>query len=210
MTAYCNIHTHDPSPAGDIAIVNTSPDDPPSDERPQWISVGIHPWHIRHGEEQWERLERAVDDPRVVAIGEAGLDKPAQTPMDRQLDLFTRQALLAEERHKPLIIHCVKASMELIAVKKRLNPAMPWVIHGFRGKGELASQLVRQGFYLSFGRYSDALSLAAAWPGRLFLETDDREACIREVYRLTASALRLPPEALVPQVRENVHRVFSI
>ena len=71
--------------------------------------------------------------------------------MDLQKEVFLAQANLAEETHKPLIIHCVKAWADLIACKKAVKPEMPWIIHGFRGNGELASQLVRLGFYLSFG-----------------------------------------------------------
>ena len=103
-------------------------------------------------------LRVLVSGSGVVAIGEAGLDTLAESPMDLQKEVFLAQANLAEETHKPLIIHCVKAWADLIACKKAVKPEMPWIIHGFRGNGELASQLVRLGFYLSFGdRFNPSL-----------------------------------------------------
>ena len=140
----------------------------------------------------------------VVAIGEAGLDTLAESPMDLQKEVFLAQANLAEETHKPLIIHCVKAWADLIACKKAVKPEMPWIIHGFRGNGELASQLVRLGFYLSFGDRFNPSALRAAWPDFLFLETDDKSIDIRRVYQNVAEALDIPEEKLRIQIAKNV------
>ena len=111
---------------------------------------------------------------------------------------------MAEECAKPLIIHCVKAWQEIIAAKKRIRPHVPWIIHGFRGNGELAVQLVNQGFYLSFGEYFNVEALQAVWPDRLLVETDDKQIDIRLVYTKLAEALSVDMELFTHQIEENI------
>ena len=173
-------------------------------ERRLFFSVGIHPCYIYNVEEQMAELERLAADPRVVAIGECGLDKLAATPLNVQQLLLKRLALFAEKSGIFLLIHCVKAWAELIAVRKEVKPSIPWVIHGFRGNGELAKQLLKQGFYLSFGEYFHPEAVRAAWPDRLFVETDDREIDIRLFYTRLAGVLSLPPEEVAAQIEKNV------
>lgn len=167
-------------------------------------SYGIHPWYIYNVKEQMGRLRDLASGPGVVAIGEAGLDTLAESPMDVQKDVFLAQANLAEEMRKPLIIHCVKAWADLIACKKAVRPEMPWIIHGFRGNGELASQLARLGFYFSFGDRFNPSALRVAWPDSLFLETDDKSIDIREVYQHIAETLDIPEEKLRTQIAKNI------
>lgn len=218
---YFDIHTHQFSVhPEDISIINISVGvglDLPrlriSDETPQAIlplrSCGIHPWYIYDADEQMSVLRDLVSSPDVVAIGEAGLDKMANIPLEEQKSVFMRQVNLSEEVGKPLIIHCVKAWAELIACRKEASPSQPWIIHGFRGNGELAAQLVRQGFYLSFGVYFQASAVRAAWPGSLFAETDDKPVDIRKVYENLSLSLSLPEAELAAQIAKNI-RVFNI
>ena len=207
---YYDIHTHQmPFHKEDIAIINriVSPmGDMQPGSLPETVirSYGIHPWYIYNVKEQMDLLRVLVSGSGVVAIGEAGLDTLAESPMDLQKEVFLAQANLAEETHKPLIIHCVKAWADLIACKKAVKPEMPWIIHGFRGNGELASQLVRLGFYLSFGDRFNPSALRAAWPDFLFLETDDKSIDIRGVYQNVAEALDIPEEKLRIQIAKNV------
>lgn len=207
---YYDIHTHQPSAhPEDIAIVNTivkAECDLSLSAR--WCSAGIHPTYIYKVREQFSNLESIASAPSVVAIGEAGLDRLAETSLDIQLDAFLQQASLAEKINKPLIIHCVKAWTELIAARKTINPHTPWIIHGFRGNGELARQLISQGFYLSFGEHFNPAALQAAWPDRIFAETDDKDIDIRDVYQQIASSLQLSPEKLASGLERNVHKIF--
>ena len=123
-------------------------------------SYGIHPCRIEgDGEAQWSALLRCVGQPECVAIGEAGLDRLSPIAMSLQTTLFERQAVLAEQWRKPLIVHCVKAWEELLACRKRLRPEQPWVIHGFRAKEPLARQL--------YARASISRSAAISSPRRL-------------------------------------------
>ena len=145
-----------------------------------------------------------------MAIGETGLDKGAEAPLDCQREIFRASASLAENAGIFLIIHCVKAWDELIASKKELKPRVPWIIHGFRGNATLAGQLIRQGFYLSFGEYFNPGAVREAWPGRLFAETDDREIDIRTVYRNLSVSLNLRLEQFAGQIAENVRDILHL
>lgn len=175
-------------------------------------SAGIHPWFIRldeSGNQQLEQLWEKAKQPEVWMIGETGLDKLHEAPLERQLYLFEQQALLAEELHKPLIIHCVKAWNELLALRKKIRPLSPWLIHGFRGKKELAQQLLEVNIYLSFGEQFQPAALQIAWPSHLFLETDESKLDIQEIYEKAAAALSIPTEMLMEQIEQNFSLLFS-
>lgn len=176
----------------------------------QQVSCGIHPWYIREdaAEEQLTRFRELALNEQVVMIGEAGLDKQISVPFDLQVKVFEEQIRVSEELKKPLIIHCVRAWEELIAIRKKCAPSMPWVIHGFRKKGEQAEQLLKQGFYLSFGEHFQESALRKAWPERLLIETDESACSIQEIYQRIASALQLSIEELGNRVEQTVHSLF--
>lgn len=176
------------------------------------FSVGIHPWFIysdKSNDQLLEQLWEKAKQPEVWMIGEAGLDKLHETPLERQLYLFEQQALLAEELHKPLIIHCVKAWSELLALRKKIRPLSPWLIHGFRGKRELAEQLLKENIYLSFGEQFQSAALQIAWPTHFFLETDESKLDIQEIYKKAVAALSVPTEMLMEQIEQNFSLLFS-
>lgn len=203
---YLDVHTHQqPTDPQVMAIVSTLVQAVGEEvgEIP-YRSYGIHPCRIEgDGEAQWKLLQQWTKQPTCVAIGEAGLDRLSSCPMERQVLLFERQARLAEELGKPLIIHCVRAWEELIACRKAIRPQQPWFIHGFRGKAPLANQLLRQGFYLSLGCYFQQEAAQAAWPERLFLETDEAGVPIQAVYERVAEALAIDLQALCDQIQRN-------
>ena len=210
---YYDIHAHKPSiHPEDVTIVNliVKGDIAVNSQLSTFNSVGVHPWYIDHPEKQLETLCSFASNPQVVAIGEAGLDKLTETPLSLQEELFLTQAKLAGKVRKPLIIHCVKAWPELIAARKKIAPEMPWVIHGFRGNGILAEQLIRQGFLLSFGEKFNPEALQKAWPFSLLTETDDSETDIRTIYNQLSSALNIPLNKFSGQIEENTNRVFGL
>lgn len=178
----------------------------------EMFSVGIHPWFIhsdKSNDQLLEQLWEKAKQPEVWMIGEAGLDKLHEAPLVRQLYLFEQQALLAEELHKPLIIHCVKAWSELLALRKKIRPLSPWLIHGFRGKRELAEQLLKENIYLSFGEQFQPAALQITWPSHLFLETDESKLDIQEIYEKAAATLSVPTEMLMEQIEQNFSLLFS-
>lgn len=160
-------------------------------------SAGIHPWWVDgHWRECWPRLEGTVRSPQVVAVGECGLDKVRGGAWDEQMDCFEAQVQLAEEVGKPLVIHCVKAFDEVIAMCRGCRVRR--IIHGFRGKPQQAAQLMGQGFDLSFGfRFHPESLLLAYGAGRMWLETDgDGRGSIADVYGLACRVLSIEPTDL--------------
>jgi len=180
-----------------ITIYNLSPAEALTDQSERLISVGLHPWHVSTDwEEQLRLLGEVAGKKRVVLIGEAGLDKLCKTDFALQQTVFLRQIELAEEVQKPLIIHCVKSWPELIAIRKKVLPSVPWVIHGFRGKPQLANQLLELGFYLSYGEKFNAESVRITLLERLCTETDESRLSIEEIYRKIAEVKGVSVEEL--------------
>lgn len=163
-----DFHTHVPAPR---AIINTSP----GDERPEGYlySVGIHPWESATASEaDFKAILDDLSDANVVAIGECGLDRLRGPELAIQRDVFVRQLELAEKAGKPVIIHCVRAFDELLRLRKQLRPSVDWIVHGFRGKPELARQLADTGMYLSLGRKYNPAVLSVVNPSQILHETD--------------------------------------
>ena len=201
---FFDIHTH--HSATDTAIQSCHTADLPQG----WCSLGIHPWYIETDfSQQMERMYGEKLPENVVAIGEIGLDKNIQTPLSVQQSVLQEQIYIAEERALPLVIHCVRAWDELLLAYKKSKKSVPWVIHGFRGKGTLAAQLLRQGFYLSFGTHFQAAAVREAWSEKLFAETDETPP-INTVYEQLSASLGLPLAVIAPQIRRNVRDVFGI
>ena len=137
-------------------------------------SVGIHPWWtIENCEKMWNGLEFWLQNPQVVAIGECGLDKLRGASLSLQHHVFLRQVELAEVYQLPVTIHCVKAFDQILSLHKQVAPTVRWTIHGFRGKPELARQLLTAGFNLSFGTRYNEESWRSTPPDRRYRETDE-------------------------------------
>ncbi|MDQ0637184.1 TatD DNase family protein [Pedobacter sp. W3I1] len=156
------------------------------------ISVGLHPWFakIDHLELQMKYLTVVANQPNVKQIGECGLDRLRGENLENQTIILEKQIELAEKINKPLILHCVKCFPELIAIKDRLKVKVPMVIHGFNKNEELGKQLLDKGFLLSFGlaalkENSGAAKLIQS-TNNFFLETDDADVSIEEIYQAAA------------------------
>lgn len=163
-------HTHTPAPD---AIISVEPGD--FSPIPGLIySVGIHPWSPPPDAHSEALLRSAATHPQVVAIGECGIDLLRGTlPLEEQEQLTMLHARLAEEVHKPLVLHCVRAYHIIDRLLKKFRPTQPWIIHGFRGNATVARQLLRHPqVWLSFGEYFNPDALAATPPTRRLAETD--------------------------------------
>ena len=206
---FFNIHTHS-LVHPESEILAQSPDLFPSDKLPVYTSIGIHPWFLteENAESQWKVLQKQVSHPSVLAIGEGGLDKLKGPDMELQVKILKQQVALSEEKSLPLIIHCVKAFNELIQLKKELRPHQPWIIHGFRGKEALAIDCIRHGFYLSYGEHFQENALKATPQEKLFIETDESEVPVQEIYQSTALVHGIGLQELMESVKKNVKEVF--
>ena len=166
-----DFHTHTPRLLS-IVDIDPSQEVPPVLNGNMRYSVGIHPWNVsRVTPEQWITTKVLALSRNVIAIGETGLDR-ARSPetLPLQTEWLCRHVELSETVGKPLILHIVRCFPEIIALRRRLRPTQPWIIHGFRGKPQLGAELLRHGFRLSFGRRFNPESLALT-PSPL-LETD--------------------------------------
>lgn len=189
----------------------------PSDNPGIAFSVGAHPWFIDSGNR--DRLMLLVrdfaDHPNVIAVGETGFDKLRGATTEFQREVFRKHFELSEKLRKPLIIHCVRSYDEILAEFKSLKPEMPWVIHGFRGKSELAKQLTGKGLYLSAWvewaiRPVSAETLRSIPAGMLFLETDGFDISIIPVYSVVAGYLGIEVEELRKNIFASFKRVFAL
>ncbi len=169
----------------DLIATNRKPS--PILRKGYYYSVGIHPWNYHRVTPASLRLLRALAaEPQILAIGECGLDTICNSGhaiergmsssrseiIQAQTTLLRYHYTLSETLRKPLILHIVKAFPEIIALKKQWRPTQPWIIHGFRGKPQLARELLAHGFHLSFGKKYNPASLALTPPSRLLHETD--------------------------------------
>lgn len=182
-----------------------------------FLSIGLHPWFIDRQNivAALQTLQSYRHHERLLALGECGLDKAINFDISDQSAVFIRHIEVAEEWQKPLIIHCVRAFNELIAIKKAVKPKQPWIIHGFNNNPALAKQLLKQDCYLSFGKallqaQSNAGKILQSMPlDHLFLETDDAsDLPIRAIYAAAARICNLSTDSLRQQIFSNFDRVF--
>lgn len=205
-----DIHTHCLPQHPEQAILSHHIGSDPLDRREVHASVGIHPWYLteQNTSIQLQLLEQTLQSHRVVALGEAGLDRLRGCPLDVQTIVFRHEVALAEAYRLPMIIHCVRAFNELIQLKKELHPVQPWIIHGFRGKESVARDLLRHGFHLSFGALFQEETVRTVPLERLFIETDESQESIDEICRHIAKARGVSPEDLAEAINKNVREVF--
>jgi TatD DNase family protein len=175
--------------AGVTRIINISYDLPSSRvaielaerDRRLWAAVGVHPHDAREvGEAELTELAKLAEHPRVVAVGETGLDYFRDlSPRPAQRWLFRATAAIAEGLRKPLIVHTRESSEDVLAILAELRPTVPVVMHCFSGSREFGQECVRRGYYLGVGGpvtypKSEVLReiIATVPEGRLLLETD--------------------------------------
>ena len=206
---FFNIHTHC-AKCPESEILSTDVRSFSSVGKNEFLSVGIHPWYLtdNDAENQLEILRKAVENKQVVAVGECGFDKLKGPSIELQTSVFKEEIALAEELGLPMVIHCVKAYNELVQIKKSTNPHQPWIIHGFRGKEALAKECIQHGFYLSFGAYFQEDALRAVPIEKLFVETDESELSIEDIYLRIAHARGMELKELTESIKKNVERVF--
>ena len=211
MTSIIDIHTHIKPKQPETAIWNCMPDTLCQfDSGVRYASIGLHPWFLSQSSfmEDKTALVDALSRKEIIAIGEAGLDKLCNTDWDLQMDAFLLQAELAAKRNMPLIIHCVKAHNEMMALKRKLNPVNAWIIHGFRGKPELAECYIQAGFYLSIGAKFNAASIPSIPLHRMFIETDESPLPVEQTYNQVAEVLSISTDTLMSNMRQNADKVF--
>jgi TatD DNase family protein len=218
---FIDFHAHHDRASSDLINLQTLHVIPEllAESLPNTCSLGLHPWFVEIDtwEIAWVNLANLAKLSQVVAIGECGLDRNIDLSMEVQINILKKHIELAEAVHKPLIIHCVKAFAELIALKKSTKSSLPWIIHGFHKKAEVFQQLLKHDFYFSFGAaiLSDRASvsgvkqaIAAAPRGKFLLETDDRrDISIEQIYDRAALLRHVSLEILQTELIETYHQL---
>lgn len=174
LSHFSDIHSH--SLRGNDIITNLYPgDEITGNIGDVWYSIGLHPWHTDAPVDELDKALSAIaiaaTDPRVIAIGEAGLDALRGADTETQERIFTAQIQIAERHQLPLIIHCVRRYGRLMELHKQLQPTTQWVIHGFRGKAELARQLSAQGIGISLAAPREDINVVV--PQKLLFHDSD-------------------------------------
>lgn len=138
-----------------------------------WFSVGLHPWDVTGDDEKiLQSIGEMAKNPQVLAIGECGFDTLKGPAHDLQEQAFIRQVEISERVRKPMILHVVRDFDSVIRLRKQLKPTQSWLIHGFRGGLQQASQLYTHRIMVSLGLKCNPQTLQQIPSDRLFLETD--------------------------------------
>lgn len=147
-----------------------------------YASVGWHPVDaIDMTDEHLNWLEELAAHPKVVALGEMGLDYHwDKSPKDIQKEVFRKQIALAKRVKLPIIIHNREATQDIVTILKEEGAAeVGGIMHCFSGSAETAKECMKMNFYISFGgpvTFKNAKSVkevATQIPlDRLLIETD--------------------------------------
>ena len=215
MTKFINLHTHTFSNLSDVMeVVNQYPWE--FDASIPSYSIGIHPWYIDENrlETDLKIIKQKLQLDECLALGECGLDKRIEIPLDLQISVFKQQLELVKETQKPIVLHCVAAYDEVIAIKKEMKIENPMIIHGFSKNEKVAQSLLKNGFYLSFGKYllrnPDLEKVFTFAPeNQILLETDTIEESIYQVYEKAAAIKGISVEEMKTIVFTNFSTIFS-
>lgn len=188
-----NIHTH--HPYKDELTLTT---------------VGIHPWSA----ESFTTDTALIVEQQAAlcdAVGEIGLDYACNVEREAQTLAFKVQLEIAQKANKGVVLHCVKAFEPMMDILQGYT--LPFVIfHGFIGSAEQAARAVAKGYYLSFGERTfrspkTIEAMRTVPPERLFLETDESDTPITEIYSRAAAVLGVPEAILEDIISENYCRI---
>lgn len=153
-----------------------------------FTAVGIHPNDTANFDEAMlASVKNLADHPKVVAIGEIGLDYHwDDSPKEKQFEAFKAQLALAAELELPVIIHNREASDDVMEILENWAQNLPdkikdrpGVLHSFSAPQEIANRALASGFYLgftgpiTFKKAEDLRQIAATVPNdRILVETD--------------------------------------
>lgn len=214
MSKFINLHTHQFSKDSEvIEVVNQYPW--AFDATIPNYSIGIHPWFIDENRlvADLDCITEKLQLAPCLAIGECGLDKRIDIPMALQISVFRKQLEIAKQTHKPIILHCVAAFDEVIAIKNEMKIANPMIVHGFSKNTQVAQSLLNNGFYLSFGKYLvHKLEMEKVFKfvpeNQILLETDTIGESIYQVYEKAAAVKEISVAEMKAIVFDNFSRIF--
>ncbi len=148
-----------------------------------YAAVGIHPNYTAEARpDDWNRVVALVAEPKVVALGETGLDRfRDHAPFSLQQEYFDRHIRLSQERGLPFIVHMRQCEADVLQMLRDANRRGPLtgVMHSFTGDAAMAEECAALGMYISFAgmvtykKSDDLRKVAASIPAeRILVETD--------------------------------------
>lgn len=195
-----------------------------------FAAVGIQPHYAAQADASWLAEVRALAaHPKVVAIGEIGLDYyHDRAPHELQERLFREQLALARELALPVVIHSREAQADTVRILRDAARGQPGIMHSFSGDWAYAEQCLEVGFALSFSgpvtfkKATDLHEVARRAPlDRILTETDcpylsphplrgrrNEPANVRYVAEQLAALRELPLAELADAVWRNAHALF--
>ena len=197
-----------------------------------YAAVGMHPHDSQDMKEtDYRQLEQWANHPKVVAIGEIGLDYHYDlSPRPVQKEVFLRQLDVARKTGKPFIIHEREAHADMLDIIRYAARGLNGVFHCFSGSVETAREYLKMGFYISvagpvtFPKSVKTKEVAKAVPlDRLLVETDspyltpqpfrgkrNEPAYVRLVAEEIANLRDISLAELAETTTANVRRLFNI
>jgi TatD DNase family protein len=193
-----------------------------------WAAVGFHPHEAKDCDAAaFAKIEELAGDPRVVAIGEIGLDYHyMHSPRDTQIAVFEKHIALAKTLGKPIIVHNRESNDDLLKILPKGNG----ILHSFTESYDMASQLVDRGYFISFSgivtfRTAETLrDCARRLPhDRVLIETDtpflapvpfrgreNEPAYVIKIAELLASLWNVSLEEVAEATTANFERAFGV
>lgn len=157
--------------------------------------VGLHPW-VADEELDVQLLAQALGSPRVVGVGEIGLDSQIEGPgLDVQWAALTKQIELAIDLDLPVNLHCRGAFEELLRLLARYQPQLRGMVHAFSRGPDLAHRFLDLGLMLSFG---GAITRPRAERARRSAQEVPLDAILLETDAPSIGMEGLPPEDVEP------------
>jgi TatD DNase family protein len=200
-----------------------------------WAVVGIQPNYVSvAGPDDWQQICELARAPKVVGLGETGLDQYwDHSPLALQQDYFRRHLELSRELDLPFVVHCRQAEREVVDLLRETAAGQPWVgvMHSFTGDEGTAAACMELGLLVSFAgmltyKKSEALREVARGipPDRLLVETDspylipsplvrgkrNEPAHVVHTLRCLAGLHGLPEEELAAITTNNARRLFRL
>lgn len=183
----------------------------------KYFSSGIHPWFV-----DYENINFLIYEllnyskmPNFVAWGEIGLDKKNNFKnFEKQLMVFEKQIMMAQQTDFPIIIHCVGAFNEILNFRKKYFKNQ-WIIHDFYSSEQIAKKLIDYGVYLSLGnnflRKNSKIELYLHKIPLDFIlfETDIHYFSIKDVYSKASKIKKISFEQLEKMVEKNFENAFK-
>ena len=198
-----------------------------------WAAVGFHPPEAKDCHEgAFAGIERLSHDPRVVAIGEIGLDYHyMHSPRDVQREVFSRHLALARRRGLPVIVHNRESTRDMVEILTGDEGRdVRGILHSYTEDLKTATRLIDAGYYISFSgiltfRNADSLrEVAQALPhDRVLIETDtpylapvphrgsqNEPAYVVRIAEMLASLWKVAVDDVAAQTTANFEQIFSV